>query len=146
MSDTDDDYSPGYKKPPKHTQWKKGQSGNPSGKKKKSETLHQTLKRLADQEVVVQKNGIQMSMTQGEAMLTAVFSKAMKGDIACAKFLHGELGVDLPSGHGQGTTMQITEADIACLQSHADWLGIIEAAHADLTDDEGEADDADATE
>ena len=31
MSDTDDDYSPGYKKPPKHTQWKKGQSGNPSG-------------------------------------------------------------------------------------------------------------------
>ena len=27
-------------------------------------------------------------MTQGEAMLTAVFSKAMKGDIACAKFLY----------------------------------------------------------
>ncbi|WP_165354860.1 DUF5681 domain-containing protein [Tropicimonas sp. IMCC6043] len=28
------DYDVGYGKTPKHTQWQKGQSGNPSGKKK----------------------------------------------------------------------------------------------------------------
>ncbi len=139
------DYEIGYCKPPKHTQFQKDQSGNPSGKKKKSESLYQIMQRLAGQEVVVQKNGVQMSMTQGEAMLTAIFTKAMKGDVACVKFLHGELGVDLSSGHGQGPSLQITEADIACLQSHADWLAVIEAAQDELSDNEGEANNADAT-
>ena len=99
----------GYKKPPKHTQWKKGQSGNPSGKKKKAESLHDIMRRLVGQEVIAQKNDVQMSMTKGEAMLTAIFGKAMKGDLACAKFLHGELGVDSTQGNSQPPAMQITE-------------------------------------
>ncbi len=132
MSDNHDEV--GYGNPPKHTQWKKGQSGNPSGKKKKEESLHQIMKRLVGQEVVVQKNGVQMSMTQGEAMLTSIFTKAMKGDIACVKFLHNELGIDLDPQNGTVPPMPVTAADIACLKSHADWVEIIESAAADGDD------------
>ena len=133
----------GYGNPPKHTQWKKGQSGNPSGKKKKEESLFQIMKRLAGQEVVVHKSGVQMSMTQGEAMLTSVFAKAMKGDLACAKFLHSELGMEMNTQKGTALATSVTEADIACLKSHADWVGIIESAQADNGDNEEESGDAD---
>jgi len=85
-----------------------------------------------------------MSMTQGEAMVTAVLRKAMKGDIACAKFVHSELGVNLASDSSSRPPMQVTQADIACLQSHADWISLIEAAHNELRDHEV-LDDADAT-
>ncbi len=135
----------GYKNPPDHSKWKKGQSGNPSGKKTKSESLYQIMKRLADQEVVVQKNGIQMSMTQFEAMLTAILSKAMKGDIACAKFIHRELGTHLASRSESVPMTKVTDADLNCLKSHADWVLIIEAAQEELDANEEDSDDADAT-
>ena len=42
------DYEIGYKKPPKHTQFKPGQSGNPKGRPQKPQTIEdaaiQTLK------------------------------------------------------------------------------------------------------
>lgn len=139
-------YDVGYGKPPKHTQFPKGKSGNEDGKKKKPETLHQIMNRLAGQEVVVHKNGVPMSMTQAEAMLTAIFSKAMKGDIACAKFLHGELGMDLTSHNSPVPAMKVTDADIACLNSHADWCAVIEAAQEELAENEEGGDNADATE
>lgn len=52
MKTTDDD-SVGYKNPPKDTQWKPGQSGNPSGKKKKEVSIADKLKKLAAKEIVV---------------------------------------------------------------------------------------------
>jgi hypothetical protein len=146
MTEHSDEQKVGYKSPPKQTQWKKGQSGNPKGKKSKAETLYHILERLVGQEVVVQKNGVQMSMTQGEAMLTAVFSKAMKGDIACVRFIRDVLGVEPASGSGSAATLEVSEADLACLQNYADWVNVIEAAQAEIAQDEGEGGHADATE
>jgi len=40
----DDDDAVGYKRPPKSKQYKPGQSGNPSGRKKKSRTSRMTLR------------------------------------------------------------------------------------------------------
>ena len=45
MADDDKDYEVGYKKPPKHTQFQPGQSGNPAGRPPKS----RNLKRLVDE-------------------------------------------------------------------------------------------------
>lgn len=136
----------GYKSPPEHSKWKKGQSGNPSGKKTKAETLQQTMKRLLGQEIVVQKNGTQMSMTHREAMATSMITKAMKGDVAGARFIHGVLGEDLASRGTAVPEMTVTDADIACLRSHADWVEIIERAIAERDGTAEAADDADETE
>ncbi|MDI3337933.1 DUF5681 domain-containing protein [Defluviimonas aestuarii] len=127
----------GYKNPPKHTQWKKGQSGHPSGKPTKSESLEAKLKKLAGKEIVVIQNGTPVSMTQDEAMLVAVLMKAMKGDMAAVKFVADKLG----SGDASVTeppALKVTAADLKVLEHRADWIGILEEAKAQLAEDEGD--------
>lgn len=135
-NDGDDEYEVGYGKPPKKTQWQPGQSGNPSGKKKKSDSLMDILQRLAGHEIVVQKNGVPLAMSQAEAMLTAVFAKAMKGDLACARFIHGELGIaGTPGVRDVAHSLragEVTPSVLSVLKSRADWAAIVEEAEARL--------------
>jgi len=122
---------PGYKNPPKNTQWKKGQSGNPSGKPKKAASIEAKLKRLASKEIVVIENGTQVSMTQDEAMLVAVLMKAMKGDMTAVKFVTENLSSD-EGQVAQAPALKVTPDDIKVLKHRADWVGIMEQAEAEL--------------
>jgi hypothetical protein len=63
-------------------------------------------------------------------MLQAVFTKAMKGDLASIKFVTMQLGV-APSDMSQSTYLVPTEADLAVLNTHADWVGVVEQAKID---------------
>lgn len=91
-----DDHEFGYKKPPKHTRWVKGQSGNPKGRGKKSpqpsppdglsEENARTL-RLLDEEVSVNVEGHARRMTRGEAVDRALLRQAVAGDIRAIKLL-----------------------------------------------------------
>ena len=123
--------SAGYKNPPKHTQWKKGQSGNPAGKPKKSDSIKAKLNLLAGKEIVVIENGTQVLMTQDEAMLVAVFMKAMKGDMTAVKFVTENLSSDeVQVAHAP--PLKITPDDINVLKHRADWIGFLEQAAAEL--------------
>lgn len=64
--------------PPKHTQFKKGQSGNPKGRPKLPDISEALAKILADE-----KDGY----TALEATLMALRAKAVKGDIRAAEAL-----------------------------------------------------------
>ena len=80
MSDNDDD-KPGYCKTPKNTRFKKGQSGNPRGRPKKSRTLTQILQDVADSTVEVRKDGKSVRLSRLEAMALQLSQKALAGDI-----------------------------------------------------------------
>lgn len=90
------DYTLGFKKPPKETRFKKGVSGNPKGRPKKtcqppppdglSEEDARTL-RLLDEEVSLNVDGHARRMTRGEAVDRALFEQAMAGDIRAIKLL-----------------------------------------------------------
>lgn len=134
----------GYKNPPKQSQWKKGQSGNPSGKPKKAASIEAKLKKLAAKEIVVIENGTQVSMTQDEAMLVAVLMKAMKGDMAAVKFVTQTLG----SGEtttAQSPTLKLTADDLKVLEHRADWMAVLEAARAQMAADAEDATDTGET-
>lgn len=130
--------APGYKNPPKHTRWKKGQSGNPSGKATKSASIEAKLKKLAAKEIVVTENGMPVSMTKDEAMLVAVLMKAMKGDMAAVKFVTETLSSGETTSV-QNPTLKVTPADLKVLKHRADWIGILEEARAQVVKDQDDA-------
>ncbi len=130
-SNPKDNNGTGYGNPPKKSQWKKGQSGNPAGKPKKSASIEAKLKMLAKKEIVVIENGTQVSMTQDEAMLVAVLMKAMKGDMAAVKFVTQTLADD-DSSEAQIPSLKLTCEDLNVLKTRADWIGILEQAEAEM--------------
>ncbi len=95
-----DDYVVGYKNPPKDSQFKKGQSGNPGGRPKGSKnktefhpiskTSFEFMKMIVDMgeiEINIKKEGQMLSVSQMEALVMQLYNKAMQGDLAAAKIL-----------------------------------------------------------
>jgi hypothetical protein len=74
------DYEVGYGRPPKATQFKKGQSGNPKGRPKRPRTLTKILDHVLNETIQVREGDGVRSMPAQEAVLYAQVVKAMKGD------------------------------------------------------------------
>ena len=70
----------GYCKPPKHSQFKKGQSGNPKGRPKKSRNAKTILTETFDELVEIKTNGKAKKLTVREIMYRAQAGKAARGD------------------------------------------------------------------
>jgi len=83
-------YKVGYGHPPKHTQFKKGQSGNPKGRPKEV-NVHMPVSRIIRQslseEVQGQVNGKTRKMTKLAAIIEVQAAKALKGDPRAAKLI-----------------------------------------------------------
>ena len=77
----------GYKTPPKESRFKKGRSGNPSGRPRKVPGIPELLTKVSKQKVLTNgKNGSKY-MTKLEASLTQLANKAASGDLKAAKIL-----------------------------------------------------------
>jgi hypothetical protein len=83
----DPDYDVGYGKPPQHSQFKKGQSGNPSGTSKSQVSLKQLLREEGEKQIKITENGQEQMITKKEVIAKAITAKACKGDLAAAKFI-----------------------------------------------------------
>jgi hypothetical protein len=81
MADNNGSSKIGYGKPPKHTQFVKGKSGNPKGRPKGSQNLATLLEKIIRQRVSVTENGKSREMSKAEAILMQLVNKALKGDI-----------------------------------------------------------------
>lgn len=77
----------GYGKPPKHTQFKKGQSGNLKGRPKGTLNLAKVLERTLREEVVINENGRRKVITKLEAAITQLVNKAASGDGHAMRYL-----------------------------------------------------------
>jgi hypothetical protein len=73
-------YEVGYKKPPKHGQFKKGQSGNRKGRPKGSKNPLIELRRALDQQVWVTENGKRKRIKKIDLAFTQLVNKAAAGD------------------------------------------------------------------
>jgi hypothetical protein len=87
------DYEVGYGKPPLHTRFQKGQSGNPQGRPRGSKSFETLLNRALEQLVVLRKNG--RKMTKRELMAEQLVNKAASGDYRTARLLIVELALSL---------------------------------------------------
>jgi Family of unknown function (DUF5681) len=74
------DYDIGYGKPPLHSQFGKGHSGNPRGRPKGSRNLSTLLDGALNERVIVSENGKRKRITKREAILKQLVNKAASGD------------------------------------------------------------------
>jgi len=74
------DYPVGYKKPPRHTQFKPGQSGNPKGRPKKSATLNDIILENLGKKVTIMDSTKVRNVSILEAIVLMLINKATKGD------------------------------------------------------------------
>ena len=103
-----DGYEVGYKKPPKSGQFKKGQSGNPGGKAKKTKPTENGNQSLADVLVRVGNDEVEVggkSMTLLEVQVRQLTKKACQGDTAASRLLlqmYEKAGVSLKAQEKKG--------------------------------------------
>jgi len=94
----------GYGRPPKHTQFHKGQSGNPRGRPKGSCSLYAEMKESASKKIPVVENGVRRYIAAGEGLIRLLWQMALSGDhramIIILKYLLGEPSKD--PHHGEG--------------------------------------------
>jgi hypothetical protein len=70
----------GYRKPPKSTQFKPGQSGYPQGRSKGSRNFKTDVRETLDMPVKMSKNGGVQNVSTQRANLMVLREKALKGD------------------------------------------------------------------
>ena len=73
------DYEVGYAKPPKHTQFKKDQSGNPKGRPKGRKNIRTIVKDVLDRTVTITENGRTRRIKFLEAFVRQLAVKALSG-------------------------------------------------------------------
>src|SRR3954452_7259180 len=77
-------YEVGYGKPPVHTRFRKGQSGNPAGRPRRRTDLASLLTRALDRPAISdERNG----GTQREAIIAALVEKSASGDLRATKLV-----------------------------------------------------------
>lgn len=76
----DADYEVGYKKPPKHTQFQPGVSGNPKGKSRKNTTLQEEVKTILSSRVPVTMGGKKIYVTKRQLLLEQIINGAINKD------------------------------------------------------------------
>jgi hypothetical protein len=85
MSETEREYAANYRKPPVHTRFKKGQSGNPRGRPAKN--LPALSAAALNEKVTVTENGKRRQVTKREAVIAQLVNKSASAELRATKML-----------------------------------------------------------
>ena len=77
----------GYGKPPVHSQFQPGKSGNPKGRPKSTKNLKTDLAEELAERVQVTENGRLVKISKQRLMLKTLTTKAIKGDARAASIV-----------------------------------------------------------
>jgi hypothetical protein len=149
-----DDYEIGYRKPPKHTRWKKGQSGNKRGRPKKKlgpSDIEKAFDEALGDWLAVNDNGTVRKIKKLKAFTIQTVNKAVKGHHPSANLLmahYARRAAGGPEEPGSSPTAEEFEAEMEAdlreiaARSQPAVLPNSEAKNADDSeDDAGPSDD-----
>ena len=114
--DNERDYEVGYGKPPPHTRFVKGQSGNSRGRPRGAKNMKTLLTKALNELVVVTDNGGRRKISKREAIITQLVNRSAKADFKAIQILLGMIR-DIESDtdpHSSDPTF--TEADQQIIQ------------------------------
>jgi hypothetical protein len=129
------DYEVGYRKPPKHTQFKPGMSGNAAGRPRGAKNFATILANALDAKVVVSENGKRKGISKREAIITQLVNKSAAADLRAIQLLMDVI----QKVEGQAPPPQATEFEEADLK-------LIKGLRARMQNEQAEGGEIDATE
>jgi Family of unknown function (DUF5681) len=86
-ADEEGGHEVGYRKPPRHTRFTKGQSGNPRGRRPGTKNLKTLLSDALNEFVIVSENGGRRKITKREAIVTQLVNRSASADFRAIKIL-----------------------------------------------------------
>jgi len=111
------DYEVGYGKPPLHTRFQKGKSGNPAGRPRGQKNLATLLSDAFDQKISVVENGQRKRISKREAIVTQLVNKSASADLKATQILLAMLrDVETRADSGCADIEPLTEADRRIIQ------------------------------
>lgn len=81
------DYEVGYAKPPKDSQFQKGESGNPRGRPKGRKNHLTVLYQAMNEPITITENNKRTTVTKFEAVMKQIMNQALKGDGPVARLV-----------------------------------------------------------
>ena len=87
----------GYGRPPRHSRFKPGQSGNPKGRAKQSRNLRTIVQQVFNEHMQIREGGRLRRMPAIEALVRTTLARAFKGD---PKAVASLIGIMRQSGYG----------------------------------------------
>src|SRR5262245_43061967 len=112
-------YEVGYGRPPKHSRFKPGQSGNPNGRPKGAKSLKTLLEEALASSVTIMEGGIARKTELRRLLFKSLVGKAVKGDArstAVLVRLMEQYGLSRPDGEdNKGIVVVISKEDAGLL-------------------------------
>jgi hypothetical protein len=96
----DRSYEVGYGKPPKHTRFQPGQSGNPRGRPKGTKNLKADLMEELGEKIIVREGDQARKVSKQRAVVKSVVARTLKGDVRAAALLTSMMMRLLDTGEG----------------------------------------------
>jgi len=90
-SDKELDYEVGYGRPPRHTRFEPGRSGNPRGRPNRSKNLATLLSEALREPVIVTENGRRRKVSKRQAVIKQLVNRSAQGDLKAMPMLLGTM-------------------------------------------------------
>src|SRR6201987_237468 len=110
--ETPGDYVVGYGKPPLHTRFQKGKSGNPRGRPRGKKNMSTLLSPALNASIVVVANGRRKKITKREAIVTQLVNKSAAADLKATQIVLAMLRELESQDDGSADPAVLSEADL----------------------------------
>lgn len=137
---TGGDYPVGKGKPPVHTRFQPGQSGNPKGRKKNQPTVHDQVSAVLQRRIPLTEHGTARMVSVQEGMLLAIGQKALRGDLKAVAFL-----LNLREATRESNATLIDPTELAAFDQATLRRYIEDALAREAPDGDGQAPDPDTS-